>query len=130
VLSSDPLEKQSLLLERWAASHCLNASPAPSHYLGGNSRNQSPHSKLLITDYYKRKETVKNLLRVGERVVAQKMYTHVSKCKKNNKKNLLGRGWGHGGEMTQALYAHMNNKTIKKNLLIFEGNQTSKSHEL
>jgi hypothetical protein len=23
-------------------------------------------------------------------------------------------GWGHGGEMTQALYAHMNNKTIKK----------------
>jgi hypothetical protein len=25
-----------------------------------------------------------------------------------------GRGWGQGGEMTQALYAHMNNKTIKK----------------
>jgi hypothetical protein len=24
-------------------------------------------------------------------------------------------GWGQGGEMTQALYAHMNNKTIKKN---------------
>jgi hypothetical protein len=24
-----------------------------------------------------------------------------------------GRGWGQGGEMTQALYAHMNNKTIK-----------------
>jgi hypothetical protein len=24
------------------------------------------------------------------------------------------RGWGQGGEMTQALYAHMNNKTIKK----------------
>jgi hypothetical protein len=23
------------------------------------------------------------------------------------------RGWGQGGEMTQALYAHMNNKTIK-----------------
>jgi hypothetical protein len=23
--------------------------------------------------------------------------------------------WGQGGEMTQALYAHMNNKTIKKN---------------
>jgi hypothetical protein len=23
-------------------------------------------------------------------------------------------GWGHGGEMTQALYAHMNNKTILK----------------
>jgi hypothetical protein len=23
-------------------------------------------------------------------------------------------GWGQGGEMTQALYAHMNNKTIKK----------------
>jgi hypothetical protein len=22
-------------------------------------------------------------------------------------------GWGQGGEMTQALYAHMNNKTIK-----------------
>jgi hypothetical protein len=26
-----------------------------------------------------------------------------------------GWGWGQGGEMTQALYAHMNNKTIKKN---------------
>jgi hypothetical protein len=26
-----------------------------------------------------------------------------------------GKGWGHGGEMTQALYAHVNNKTIKKN---------------
>jgi hypothetical protein len=29
-----------------------------------------------------------------------------------------GGGWGQGGEMTQALYAHMNNKTInikKKN---------------
>jgi hypothetical protein len=25
-----------------------------------------------------------------------------------------GRGWGQGGEMTQALYAHMSNKTIKK----------------
>jgi hypothetical protein len=25
----------------------------------------------------------------------------------------LGKGWGQGGEMTQALYAHMNNKTIK-----------------
>jgi hypothetical protein len=25
----------------------------------------------------------------------------------------LGRGWGQGGEMTQALYVHMNNKTIK-----------------
>jgi murein DD-endopeptidase MepM/ murein hydrolase activator NlpD len=25
-----------------------------------------------------------------------------------------GRGWGQGGEMVQALYAHMNNKTIKK----------------
>jgi hypothetical protein len=25
-----------------------------------------------------------------------------------------GRGGGKGGEMTQALYAHMNNKTIKK----------------
>jgi hypothetical protein len=24
-----------------------------------------------------------------------------------------GMGWGQGGEMTQALYAHMNNKTIK-----------------
>jgi hypothetical protein len=24
-------------------------------------------------------------------------------------------GWGKGGEMTQALYAHMKNKTIKKN---------------
>jgi hypothetical protein len=25
-----------------------------------------------------------------------------------------GEGGGRGGEMTQALYAHMNNKTIKK----------------
>jgi hypothetical protein len=25
-----------------------------------------------------------------------------------------GKGAGQGGEMTQALYAHMNNKTIKK----------------
>jgi hypothetical protein len=25
-----------------------------------------------------------------------------------------GRGWRQGGEMTQALYAHMNNKTINK----------------
>jgi hypothetical protein len=29
------------------------------------------------------------------------------------KKTTTGRGWGQGGEMTQALYAHMNNKTIK-----------------
>jgi hypothetical protein len=27
---------------------------------------------------------------------------------------VVRRGWGYGGEMTQALYAHMNNKTIKK----------------
>jgi hypothetical protein len=27
---------------------------------------------------------------------------------------VLGRGGGQGGEMTQALYAHINNKTIKK----------------
>jgi hypothetical protein len=25
-----------------------------------------------------------------------------------------GGGWGQGGEMTQALYAHMNNKRTKK----------------
>jgi hypothetical protein len=25
-------------------------------------------------------------------------------------------GWGQGGEMTQALYAHMNNKIKKKNV--------------
>jgi uncharacterized membrane protein len=25
-----------------------------------------------------------------------------------------GRGWVHAGEMTQVLYAHMNNKAIKK----------------
>jgi hypothetical protein len=33
------------------------------------------------------------------------------------------RGWGLGGEMTQALYAHMNNKTIikKKGLWHFIG---------
>jgi hypothetical protein len=29
-----------------------------------------------------------------------------------------GRGWGQGGEMTQALYAHMNNKTIKIKIII------------
>jgi hypothetical protein len=29
------------------------------------------------------------------------------------------RGWGHGGEMTQAFYSHMNNKKIKiKNIII------------
>jgi hypothetical protein len=27
-----------------------------------------------------------------------------------------GGGWGQGGEMNQALYAHMNNKRKKKNL--------------
>jgi hypothetical protein len=27
---------------------------------------------------------------------------------------VMGGGGGRGGEMTQALYAHMNNKTIKK----------------
>jgi hypothetical protein len=27
-----------------------------------------------------------------------------------------GRGWGQGGEMTQALYAHMNNKRKKYSL--------------
>jgi hypothetical protein len=26
---------------------------------------------------------------------------------------VLREGWGQGGEMTQALYAHMNNKKIK-----------------
>jgi hypothetical protein len=29
-----------------------------------------------------------------------------------------GRRWGQGGEMTQALYAHMNNKKINKILKI------------
>jgi hypothetical protein len=29
-----------------------------------------------------------------------------------------GRGWGQGGEMTQALYAHMNNKIIKKRKML------------
>jgi hypothetical protein len=28
--------------------------------------------------------------------------------------SFLGRGWGQGEEMTQALYAHMNNKKKKK----------------
>jgi hypothetical protein len=32
----------------------------------------------------------------------------------NRNKDLLGRGWGQGGEMTQALYAHMNNKRKKQ----------------
>jgi hypothetical protein len=27
---------------------------------------------------------------------------------------VLGRGWGQGGEMNQALYAHMNNKRKMK----------------
>jgi hypothetical protein len=26
--------------------------------------------------------------------------------------------WGQGGEITQALYAHMNNKTIKKSMVV------------
>jgi hypothetical protein len=30
---------------------------------------------------------------------------------------------GHGGEMTQALYAHMNNKTIKKSISILTRKQ-------
>jgi hypothetical protein len=30
----------------------------------------------------------------------------------------FGEGVGTGGEMTQALYAHMNNKTIKKNKIL------------
>jgi hypothetical protein len=33
---------------------------------------------------------------------------------KSNSRKRARRGWGQGGEMTQALYAHMNNKTIKK----------------
>jgi hypothetical protein len=32
----------------------------------------------------------------------------------NLSQKTLHRGWGQWGEMTQALYAHMNNKTIKK----------------
>jgi hypothetical protein len=35
-------------------------------------------------------------------------------AKKIEKNLKLGRGCGQGGEMTQALYAHMNDKTIKK----------------
>jgi hypothetical protein len=27
---------------------------------------------------------------------------------------VVGRGWGQGGEMTQALYAHMNNQRKKE----------------
>jgi hypothetical protein len=30
------------------------------------------------------------------------------------KNSQLGRGWGQGGEMNQALYAHMNNKRKMK----------------
>jgi hypothetical protein len=30
-------------------------------------------------------------------------------------KSFPGRGWGQGGEMNQALYAHMNNKRKMKN---------------
>jgi hypothetical protein len=42
--------------------------------------------------------------------------------------------WGQGGEMTQALYAHMNNKTInkerkKKLKIIFKKNKI-KSYQL
>jgi hypothetical protein len=29
-----------------------------------------------------------------------------------------GRGWGQGGEMNQALYAHMNNKRKRKKIKI------------
>jgi hypothetical protein len=32
---------------------------------------------------------------------------------------LTGRGWGQGGEMNQALYAHMNNKRKKCVFYIF-----------
>jgi hypothetical protein len=32
---------------------------------------------------------------------------------------------GQGGEMTQALYAHMNNKTIKKRLLVIVVNMVA-----
>jgi hypothetical protein len=32
-----------------------------------------------------------------------------------------GSEWGQGEEMTQALYAHMNNKKIKKKILPQEG---------
>jgi hypothetical protein len=38
-------------------------------------------------------------------------------CHRADEQNALKtvlRGWGQGGEMTQALYAHMNSKTIKK----------------
>jgi hypothetical protein len=31
-----------------------------------------------------------------------------------------GRGWGQGGEMTQALYAHMNNKTKQNKTKIWK----------
>jgi hypothetical protein len=34
-------------------------------------------------------------------------------------KKICQRGWGHGGEMTQALYAHMNNKQKKKCQMYF-----------
>jgi hypothetical protein len=35
-------------------------------------------------------------------------------------KNILGRGWGQGGEMNQALYAHMNNKRKMKKKIILK----------
>jgi hypothetical protein len=38
------------------------------------------------------------------------------------------RGWGQEGEMTQALYAHMNNKKIKIKKKKRKINQKKKSH--
>jgi hypothetical protein len=35
--------------------------------------------------------------------------------------------WGQGGEMNQALYAHMNNKTIKKKAKLLKTKQNEKA---
>jgi hypothetical protein len=35
-----------------------------------------------------------------------------------------GGGWGLGGEMTQALYAHMNNKTVRKKIVSHESHSS------
>jgi hypothetical protein len=44
--------------------------------------------------------------------------------KELSNKKIQCRGWGQGGEMTEALYAHMNNKRKKK------GSKTEKKKKI
>jgi hypothetical protein len=41
-----------------------------------------------------------------------------------------GGGWGQGGEMTQALYAHMNNKKIKNDSFLSETSMLPKNSKI